>query len=543
MKRAEAQLYYDGSKSKTTASNGKFNSLITIVYSIAFILFVVWLSVTLGGNSTGFLVLSNANLDKNLSSDYNTSKLNLENPIIVKPVCGDNTCSNTENPNNCPADCKSVCGDNVCNGYENLKNCSKDCKPVCGDRTCSRSESCDSCSLDCGECEVSFCGDNTCDSNETCSNCSKDCGVCTSVINLSNPRRPHTGGGHDDPKCGDNKCNGNDNASNCPQDCSAVLGDGYCTHDENVTNAYVDCRSATVMELKLNEGEGLELDDSSSRGNNCLIESKLPFSGDDDLGSWYFGRGIVSTYKNYNYILCDNDSKNEMNEEFTISFWFNSNAEEKILLFKKLKNLKLDLYNGIEVYQLADGKISVKLSDALDVLEFNTDNYAKKYNDIKWHSLVLKLDYVDRGQIIYLMIDNEIIYEINSWDRTDESSIFNKIDLENDAPIYFADGEVYKSQVYGAINLYNIILSTEELTSLYNSGKISYNGYLEFPPVEPELLTIKKNDLSQTSSKVISSSSKQSKKKHSSNNSNSTKSKTIPTTKPENSLTSSKKGN
>jgi hypothetical protein len=50
--------------------------------------------------------------------------------------------------------------------------------PVCGDGSCSQTEDCGSCSLDCGACP-SACGDGTCSVTEDCSSCAADCGACT----------------------------------------------------------------------------------------------------------------------------------------------------------------------------------------------------------------------------------------------------------------------------------------------------------------------------------------------------------------------------
>ncbi len=93
--------------------------------------------------------------------------------------CGDDSCDEGEDCNNCVADCG-------CSGAEICEDAR--CVPTirCGDNICDEGEDCSSCSADCGcpggeRCEdarcvpMERCGDSTCDEGEDCGNCPMDC--------------------------------------------------------------------------------------------------------------------------------------------------------------------------------------------------------------------------------------------------------------------------------------------------------------------------------------------------------------------------------
>lgn len=70
----------------------------------------------------------------------------------------------------------------TCNGVDDNCNDLVDEGDVCGtdpcgDNSCSNGEDCNSCPADCGVCSV--CGDGTCDPSEDCSSCPGDCGSCS----------------------------------------------------------------------------------------------------------------------------------------------------------------------------------------------------------------------------------------------------------------------------------------------------------------------------------------------------------------------------
>jgi hypothetical protein len=121
----------------------------------------------------------------------------VNNPFT--PCCGNSTCEETEDCNNCSSDCigGGGCGDGVCSAGENCLNCSADCRgkqngnrrnrfccngfaggnagsnPVdCSDPRCTES------GWACGD--FFCCGDGSCESAEDESNCGVDCAIlCT----------------------------------------------------------------------------------------------------------------------------------------------------------------------------------------------------------------------------------------------------------------------------------------------------------------------------------------------------------------------------
>jgi len=103
-------------------------------------------------------------VSKNCCSDYWTD---CKDP--PQPECGNGTCEDGENPENCSEDCKAPgpeCGNGDCEDGENPSNCFEDCKPSgpeCGNDMCEDGETADSCPADCSsattgyECEMLNC--------------------------------------------------------------------------------------------------------------------------------------------------------------------------------------------------------------------------------------------------------------------------------------------------------------------------------------------------------------------------------------------------
>jgi hypothetical protein len=155
-------------------------------------------------------------------------------------VCGNGTCSVTENCTNCPADCGACpyCGDGNCTGDENFNNCSadcgnfslcyEDCMMDCGEDPCSWSPSCSysGCENECflTQCGSTtpppYCGDSDCNGDETCETCPRDCGACV---------------------CGDGQCDSGENCTTCVADCGDCCGNGACGIGENCSNCPADC--------------------------------------------------------------------------------------------------------------------------------------------------------------------------------------------------------------------------------------------------------------------------------------------------------------
>jgi uncharacterized repeat protein (TIGR01451 family) len=163
-------------------------------------------------------------------------------PEVDTPICGDATCNGAESCVTCSEDCGvcppdvPVCGDATCNGDETCSNCETDCgicppEPICGDTECNGSESCITCSEDCGICPPpAVCGNAACESGETCTHCEEDCGICETS-----------------PVCGDNLCNGFEDCSTCEADCGVCVpegstcGDNTCDEDEDCDSCEADC--------------------------------------------------------------------------------------------------------------------------------------------------------------------------------------------------------------------------------------------------------------------------------------------------------------
>jgi hypothetical protein len=93
-------------------------------------------------------------------------------------VCGDGTCSGTEDPCVCPLDCGAdTCGNGCCGTAEDASSCPMDCPDVCGDAVCSGAEN--GCNCPGEGCAVA-CPNGCCEAaaGEDHTNCPTDCPQC-----------------------------------------------------------------------------------------------------------------------------------------------------------------------------------------------------------------------------------------------------------------------------------------------------------------------------------------------------------------------------
>ena len=137
--------------------------------------------------------------------------------------CGDGTCGELENWQNCLKDCekpfKPICGNNVCEDNEG-GICLQDCPPEskCGDGICDAKEQIDPdlCSLDCDfECDDGDIEDYECDDGEEV----KWCKCIDSEWSCTESPEDLCGDGPIAPFCGDGICDSDESYSSCSDDC------------------------------------------------------------------------------------------------------------------------------------------------------------------------------------------------------------------------------------------------------------------------------------------------------------------------------------
>ncbi|MBL4637053.1 MAG: hypothetical protein JKY56_24580 [Kofleriaceae bacterium] len=167
------------------------------------------------------------------------------------PMCGDGSCSATEDPCTCPVDCSGVCegicGDGICGDSEDENNCPEDCQTCstgCDLGVCT--ESCGpGCSLEClGTCECRV------DCTSTGGNCRASCHdntACHFDCSNSSACLPTCDGNSScDINCVDGKdckidCIGN---ANCLVNCNGALACRFneCTGQERTcSNRIIVC--------------------------------------------------------------------------------------------------------------------------------------------------------------------------------------------------------------------------------------------------------------------------------------------------------------
>jgi hypothetical protein len=192
-----------------------------------------------GGNlNTETGVISNVSGDQTIQVTWSKS-------------CGDGTCAEDENAQNCPADCSANCGDGYCTHDETALSCPEDCEANCGDGYCTHDENAETCPDDCDE------------------------------------------------DCGDGLCTGDENAQNCPADCDSVCGDGYCTAGEDSENCPEDC------------GEPVAQGDTvPETGIFDSVLGKISLGL-----SFIFLGGLVSQYSRINYLFNSISEKREFRKE------------------------------------------------------------------------------------------------------------------------------------------------------------------------------------------------------------------------------------
>jgi hypothetical protein len=165
--------------------------------------------------------------------------------------CGDGTCAEDENAQNCPADCSASCGDGYCTHDETALSCPADCEASCGDGYCTHDENAENCPQDCDE------------------------------------------------NCGDGICTGDENAQNCPADCESECGDGYCTAGEDSDNCPEDCGEPVAQGDTVPETGILD---------TVLGRISLGLS-------FIFLGGLVSQYSRINYFFNSISEKREFRKE------------------------------------------------------------------------------------------------------------------------------------------------------------------------------------------------------------------------------------
>jgi hypothetical protein len=165
--------------------------------------------------------------------------------------CGDGTCADDENAQNCPADCLASCGDGYCTHDETALSCPADCEASCGDGYCTHDENAENCPQDCDE------------------------------------------------NCGDGICTGDENAQNCPADCESECGDGYCTAGEDSDNCPEDCGEPVAQGDTVPETGILD---------TVLGRISLGLS-------FIFLGGLVSQYSRINYFFNSISEKREFRKE------------------------------------------------------------------------------------------------------------------------------------------------------------------------------------------------------------------------------------
>jgi len=147
------------------------------------------------------VVVAQINVSSTPVSIYSYKNFNMSYSPIDVVVCGDATCSGSENASTCPADCSVSCGDTYCTHTENASTCPADCPASCGDTYCTHTEDCSSCSADCGSCGA-VCGNGILESGETCDytgGCADSC--CLGQLGCATGKRGYSACQQDCTRC------------------------------------------------------------------------------------------------------------------------------------------------------------------------------------------------------------------------------------------------------------------------------------------------------------------------------------------------------
>jgi hypothetical protein len=224
----------------------------------------------------------------------------------MRSECGDDSCDEGEDTENCPQDCGlfilGYCGDGICDVGEE-STCTEDCGIYCVEAICAEGEyfdwelcSClptgDTClpqscapgeTFDTDLCQCvgsTYCGDGNCDDNENSDNCSQDCG----------PQTPLT-------YCGDGTCDEDENYNTCAQDCpppapAQVCGDGSCdASSEDYKSCPSDCPAPTSY-----CGDGF-----------CDLASENPTDCPQDCSTITCGNSTCDTQSGEDSLTCPQD--------------------------------------------------------------------------------------------------------------------------------------------------------------------------------------------------------------------------------------------
>ncbi len=204
--------------------------------------------------------------------------------------CGDGTCSEGEDNNNCPGDCPPECGDGICSVGEDNNNCPGDCPPECGDGICSVGEDNNNCP---GDCTSASCGNTACESGENNNNCAVDCPTAT---------------------CGNTACESGEDTYTCSVDCPSSCPNAVCESGENPTNCLADCPIVCGNgTCDLGEDELSCSDDCSAVCGNGICAVGEEVSCPEDCGP-VCGDGVCETGQGENFFNCHADCRIDYRE-------------------------------------------------------------------------------------------------------------------------------------------------------------------------------------------------------------------------------------
>ena len=164
-------------------------------------------------------------------------------------VCGDGTCSDSEDCAGCPDDCGCADGEECVDGICMTPS-------VCSNGDCEPGEDCANCEADCGCADgetctdgvctaPADCGDGTCGADESCTSCPADCGCADGQDCVE-------GVCQDAGPCGDGTCAAEENCLTCAADCACADGfacspDGECIEDGTTPADAVDQGDVTTQ--------------------------------------------------------------------------------------------------------------------------------------------------------------------------------------------------------------------------------------------------------------------------------------------------------
>jgi len=332
--------------------------------------------------------------------------------FVGTAICGDETCSSTEDCSTCPQDCGTCpeCGDGSCNGTE----------------TCGDNDVAPSCNTDCGTCPPDPCGNGTIDAGEDCDFGNIGTASCESI--------GYQGG---TLACNNPSCTFNTSGCTSP----APVGE--------------------VLYLQMNSN----MDDASGNGNNgsCTECPTLTTDRFGNADSAYAFDGVND------YITVPNsNSLNISGTNISISLWanpVNTSVDMGILAKGWMENEMTDPFyqyaieinqNGDESYDFYFGNSSSSLQGPLG--SGNGANYGN------WEHIVFTYD----GSAVKHYIDG---VEVRSQTETDALvARGNLLIIGADA----AQNQPFQGSL-DDIRIYDRTLDATEVTALYNEGAAPSN--------------------------------------------------------------------